>query len=62
MTDPRYQVLPEGADLVNTRDPQAVAQFAPGAGGGRTVVRTGRDASGRRVVQYSDGTIDYAAN
>lgn len=32
---------------------------APEAGG-KTVVRTGVDASGRRVAQYSDGTIDYA--
>jgi hypothetical protein len=66
MLEPKYQVLPQGADLVNTRDPQAVAQFAPGGAQGgtsqRTVVRTGRDASGRRVVQYSDGTIEYAAN
>jgi len=29
-------------------------------GGGKTVVRTGKDAQGRQVVQYSDGTIDYA--
>ena len=29
-------------------------------GQGPTVVRTGRDASGRRVVQLSDGTIQYA--
>lgn len=26
----------------------------------RSVVRTGKDASGRKVVQYDDGTIDYA--
>lgn len=33
----------------------------PGApAGGKTVVRTGRDASGRQVVQYSDGSVDYA--
>jgi hypothetical protein len=32
MERPSYQVLPQGADLVNTRDPQAVAQFAPGGG------------------------------
>lgn len=30
------------------------------APGGKTVVRTGVDASGRRVAQYSDGSIDYA--
>lgn len=34
----------------------------PQGGGGRTVTRTGRDANGRRVVQYSDGTIEYAAD
>lgn len=28
--------------------------------GGKQVVRTGKDASGRQVVQYSDGTIEYA--
>lgn len=36
---------------------------AVGAGTGaqpKTVVRTGRDASGRKVVQYSDGSISYA--
>lgn len=27
---------------------------------GKTVVRTGKDKSGRKVVQYSDGTVDYA--
>jgi hypothetical protein len=26
----------------------------------KTVVRTGRDKSGRKVVQYSDGSIAYA--
>lgn len=31
-----------------------------GGDSGRSVVRTGVDASGRRVVQYNDGTIDYA--
>lgn len=28
-------------------------------GGGRTVTRRGTDASGKRVIQYSDGTIEY---
>ncbi len=31
-----------------------------GAGGGRSAVRTGVDSTGRRVIQYDDGTIDYA--
>jgi hypothetical protein len=26
----------------------------------KTIVKTGKDKSGRKVVQYSDGTIDYA--
>lgn len=34
MERPDYQVLPQGADLVNTRDPRAVAQFAPNAAQG----------------------------
>lgn len=41
--------VPYGYDDTDAPDPS-----------GRTVVRTGTDASGRRVVQYSDGTIDYA--
>jgi hypothetical protein len=28
--------------------------------GGKSVVRTGTDADGRRVVQYNDGSVDYA--
>jgi hypothetical protein len=27
---------------------------------GKTVVRTGKDKSGKQVIQYSDGTIEYA--
>jgi hypothetical protein len=26
----------------------------------REIVRTGTDANGRKVVQYADGTVDYA--
>lgn len=42
--------------------PQAPAQAAPAQpqGQGRTVVRRGREKStGRTVIQYSDGTIEY---
>lgn len=31
LEQPRYQVIPEGGTLVNTRDPGAVAQFGQGA-------------------------------
>lgn len=35
--------------------------FGGQQGGGRTVVKTGTDReSGRKIVQYSDGSIDYA--
>lgn len=34
------------------------APAAPAAA--KTVVRTGRDATGRKVVQYSDGSVSYA--
>lgn len=34
--------------------------YEDGGGETRSVVRTGTDADGRRVVQYSDGSIDYA--
>lgn len=33
---------------------------APKAQAARTVVRTGKDAQGNKVVQYSDGTIEHA--
>lgn len=35
------------------------AQASPAAPKNATVVRTGKDASGRKVVQYSDGRIEY---
>lgn len=34
--------------------------YGYGDSGERSVVRSGTDESGRRVVQYSDGSIDYA--
>jgi ribosomal protein L13 len=35
--------------------------YTPRSNAGRTVVRTGKDKkNGRRVVQYSDGSTDYA--
>lgn len=58
MLRPRYQAIPEGGTLVDTSNPQAVQSYMSGQG--RTVVRTGKDAQGRPVVQYSDGTVDYA--
>lgn len=39
--------------------PPTPAPAASGAGG-RQIVRTGTDASGRKVVQYDDGSIGYA--
>lgn len=52
MEQPDYQVLPQGADLVNTRDPQAVAQFAPGgAQGGFAEGQTATNpTTGQRIV------------
>jgi len=56
---------PETRDLKG----RALDQSQPGGGQagqrsqdqqGRTVVRTGRTPDGRRVVQYSDGTIEYS--
>jgi hypothetical protein len=38
----------------------APAQAQPQATPGKTVVRTGRDATGRRVLQFNDGSISYA--
>lgn len=35
------------------------AQASPAAPKNATVVRTGKDASGRKVVQYSDGRVEY---
>lgn len=60
MESPRYQAIPEGGTLVNTKDSGAVRQFQGQPSGGLSVVRTGRDASGRRVVELSDGSIQYA--
>lgn len=60
MERPSYQAIPEGGTLVNTKDPGAVRQFQAQPSGGLSVVRTGRDASGRRVVELSDGSIQYA--
>jgi hypothetical protein len=45
---PSYQVLPQGADLVNTRDPRAVAQFAPGGGQVQAPALSDIDAELRR--------------
>ena len=112
LAEPKYQVVPKDADLVNTRDPAAVAQFggvapqqqaqtppaiAPetalrnatargyvmpdeaaaiksglGSNGQaafegwlqqnkvKMVTRTGTAPDGRKVVQFSDGTTQYA--
>jgi len=29
-------------------------------GGGKNITRTGKDKSGRKVVEYSDGSVEYA--
>lgn len=34
LTEPKYQVVPQGGALVNTNDPQAITQFANMQGGG----------------------------
>ena len=112
LAEPKYQVVPKDADLINTRDPAAVAQFggvapqqqaqtppaiAPetalrnatargyvmpdeaaaiksglGSNGQaafegwlqqnkvKMVTRTGTAPDGRKVVQFSDGTTQYA--
>jgi hypothetical protein len=53
----RYMERP----LVIDGQPFGYADGGGETGGGRTVVRTGVDqTSGRRVVQYDDGTVDYA--
>lgn len=41
-------------------DPAALYGGEGGQAGGRSVTRTGTDASGRKVVQYNDGSIEYA--
>lgn len=58
-TDPNWRVIPEGGSLVDTNNPQAVQSFQQGTSE-RVVTRTGTAPDGRRVVQYSDGTIEYA--
>lgn len=40
--------------------PNDGSSLAGAPAGGKTVVRTGKDASGRQVVQYSDGSVEYA--
>lgn len=35
LTEPKYQVVPQGGALVNTNDPQAITQFANMQGGGQ---------------------------
>ncbi|UXO93934.1 ejection protein [Pseudanabaena phage Pan3] len=54
---PRYQVVPEGGALVNTRDPAALAQFgAPGAAPAPTAPATGgplNDAQGGAVLEQA---------
>lgn len=49
---------------INLRDPlvagaEATAAGAPQAEGGRTVTRKGTE-DGRKVIQYSDGSVEYA--
>lgn len=39
--------------------PQQPAQQQQPAAASRAIVRTGKDASGRKVIQYSDGSIEY---
>lgn len=41
-------------------DINSIQDLAGFNGGGKTVVRTGKDAQGNKVVQYSDGTIEHA--
>lgn len=56
-TDYVQLVHPPGALTI----PYGASVTGGGVGaGGKAVVRSGTDAQGRRVNQYSDGTIDYA--
>lgn len=50
------QALASGASIRQA----AMAGGSPGQPSGKKPVRTGRDANGRKVVQYDDGSIDYA--
>lgn len=48
-----FDALPSGATYVNPADGKTYRK--------KNVVRTGTSADGKRVVQYDDGTIGYAA-
>jgi hypothetical protein len=49
---------PEAADLLNRTSVKASANKPPPAAADKTVVKTGT-VDGRKVVQYSDGSIAY---
>lgn len=47
--------------FIPAQQPSSQAQAAPqNAAPNRTIVRTGKTKDGRKVVQYNDGTIEYA--
>jgi hypothetical protein len=57
---PRAQKIYKNIGGVDMSLTDANADTNASGSGDKTVVRTGRDKSGRRVVQYSDGSISYA--
>jgi hypothetical protein len=52
--------LERGIPKIQLRDIKDTSQTAASKTESRTVTRTGKDKSGKKVVQYSDGTIEYA--
>jgi hypothetical protein len=53
-----YRGIEPPASMMQEIFPGVQTQASPG--GGRTVVRRGKTGDGRNVVQYSDGSIEYA--
>jgi hypothetical protein len=62
---------PNGMPTVLTREQYQAVEAARGTAATaewamrnniKVIARTGTDANGRRVIQYNDGTIDYAGN
>lgn len=54
-----HTTLQDAYAHLGDRAPELTGASSKGSGG-KTVVRTGRDKSGKKVVQYSDGSIAYA--
>lgn len=58
LIEQNYGRQPMDTTQLRTQPPTVGTGSAPAAA--KTVVRTGRDATGRKVVQYSDGSVSYA--